>query len=259
MRLRQVAFVAEPLAPAEQEVRDVLGLEVCYRDPNVEQWGLTNALFPIGSDFLEIVAPFRPGTSAGRYLARRGGNGGYMVIFQSPAARVERERIAGLGVRFIHTADRAGPSGPYCATQFHPKDLGDVLVSIESCGAPEEFRDPAGPWYPAGKAWQPHVRSERVSRLLAVELQADDPAALAARWSEVLGAPLGHDASGRAQLAFENMPVRFAMAGDGRGNGVGALDVQAADREAVLKAAAARGLKRSENQVLVCGVRINLL
>jgi hypothetical protein len=39
---------------------------------------------------------------------------------------------------------------------------------------------------------------------------------------------------------------------------VGGLDVKAADREAVLKAAAARGLKRSASQVLVCGVRINL-
>ncbi len=255
MRLRQVAFVAESLAPAVAEVRDVLGLEVCYTDPGVEQWGLTNALFPIGNDFLEIVAPFRPGTAAGRYLARRGGDGGYMVIFQSPDARVERERCAALGVRFVHVADRPGP---YCATQLHPKDLGDVLVSIESCGSPADFRNPAGPWYPAGTQWQPHVRTARIRRLLEVEVQAEDPAAVSGRWSQVLGLPLIRSGQGPARLTFENAALRFVGATDGRGPGVGALDVEAADRDAVLRAAAARGMQRSEEQVLVCGVRINL-
>lgn len=256
MRLRQVAFVAEPLAPAVEEVRAVLGLDVCYEDPNVGKWGLANALFPIGNDFLEIVAPVQPGTSAGRYLARRGGNGGYMAIFQSADARVERERIAAQGVRFIHVADRPGP---YHATQFHPQDLGGILVSIESCGPPDAFRNPGGPWYPAGMAWEPHVKTERISRLLAVEVQAEQPESVADVWSRVLGVPVGRDTQGRTQLAFENAPVRFVAAADGRGTGVGALDVKATDREAVLKAAAARGLKRSERQVLVCGVRINLL
>ena len=259
MRLRQVAFVAEPLAPAVEEVRAVLGLDVCYEDPNVGKWGLVNALFPIGNDFLEIVAPVQPATSAGRYLARRGGHGGYMAIFQSADARVERERIAAQGVAFIHVADRPGP---YHATQFHPKDLGGILVSIESCGAPDAYRDPGGPWYPAapppGLAWASHIRTERISRLLALEVQAEDPDALAACWSRVLGVPVGRDGQGRAQLAFENAPVRFVPAADGRGTGVGGIDVKAADREAVLKAAAARGLKRSDRQVLVCGVRINL-
>ena len=256
MRLRQVAFVAEPLAPAVEEVRSILGLDVCYEDPNVGKWGLTNALFPIGTDFLEIVSPFQPGTSAGRYLTRRGGNGGYMVIFQSADARVERERLAAQGVTFIHEADR---QGPYHATQFHPKNLGGILVSIESCGPPETFRNPAGPWYPAGQNWEPHIRTERISKLLAVELQAENPEALASTWSKVLDVPVSRDSIGAAQLVFENASVRFVTAIDGRGTGVGAIDVKAADRAAVLKAAAAKGLKRSESQVLVCGVRVNLL
>lgn len=255
MRLRQVALVAESLAPAMEEVRDVLGLEECYTDPNVEQWGLTNALFPLGNDFLEIVAPFRPGTAAGRYLTRRGGNGGYMVIFQSPDARVERARCAGLGVRFVHVADRPGP---YSATQLHPQDLGGVLVSIESCGTLADFRNPAGPWYPAGPDWLPHVRTGRIRRLLAVEVQAEDPAAVAERWSRVLELPATRGGDGPAAIAFDHASVRFVPAGDGRGTGVGALDVETADRAAVLRAAAARGLQRGEAQVLVCGVRINL-
>jgi Glyoxalase-like domain len=255
MRFRQVAFVADVLEPAVDEVRAILGLEVCYQDPNVGKWGLTNALFPLGNDFLEIVAPHQTDTSAGRYLARRGGNGGYMAIFQSPDARVERERIAGMGVSFIHEADRPGP---YHATQFHPKYLGGILASIESCGLPDAYRDPAGPWYPAGTAWKPHVRTDRVRRLLAVELQAENPQALAGTWSRVLNVPVTQDGQGRLQLQFENLPVRCVHAEDGRGTGVGALDVEAADPKAILAAAEARSLKRSSDQVMVCGVRVNL-
>jgi hypothetical protein len=179
-----------------------------------------------------------------------------MVIFQSPDARVERERLAALGVTFIHEADRPGP---YHATQFHPKHLGGILVSIESCGTPEAYRNPAGPWYPAGHTWEPHVRTERICKLSAVELQADDPESLAQTWSRVLGVPVDRNDPGTAQLVFENATVRFVRAEDARGTGVGAIDVKVTDRDAVLKAAAARDLKVSDRQVRVCGVRINLV
>ena len=132
-------------------------------------------------------------------------------------------------------------------------------MSIESCGSPEAYRNPAGPWYPAGRNWEPHVRTERITKLMAVELQAPDAAALATTWSQMLDVPVTRNPSGGAQLVFENASVRFVVAEDGRGTGVGAIDVKAADRAAVLKAAAAKGLKRSDSQVLVCGVRINLL
>jgi hypothetical protein len=33
LRLRQIALVAEKLAPVEEELIDVLGIEVCFRDP----------------------------------------------------------------------------------------------------------------------------------------------------------------------------------------------------------------------------------
>ena len=256
MRLRQVALVADPLAPAVDEVRSVLGLDVCYEDPNVGKWGLANALFPIGTDFLEIVAPFRPGTSAGRYLAKRGGNGGYMVIFQSPDARIQRESLAAHGVTFIHEADRPGP---YHATQFHPKHFGGILVSVESCGDPDSYRDPGGPWYPAGTEWKPHIRTERISQLLAVEIQSEDPVSCAETWSRLLETPVIHGTNNTSELRFENASVRFVREQDDRGTGVGAIDVKATDKNAVLEAAASRGLRQSDHQVVVCGVRINLV
>ena len=55
LRLRQVVLVAPELGPALEEVRDGLGIEPCYHDPGVAEFGLENVLFPIGDQFLEIV------------------------------------------------------------------------------------------------------------------------------------------------------------------------------------------------------------
>ena len=55
--MRQIALVAERLAPVEEALCDVFGIRVCYRDPGVGHFGLENALFPIGNQLLEVVAP----------------------------------------------------------------------------------------------------------------------------------------------------------------------------------------------------------
>ena len=99
MKLRQCVFVCKDLESSREELCDILGIEVAYRDPGVAKWGLVNVVCPIGHDFLEIVTPGQPGTSAGRYIERRKGDGGYMVIIQVPDAKAERARVTGLGVR----------------------------------------------------------------------------------------------------------------------------------------------------------------
>ena len=80
LRLRQIAFVAHDLEPVVQDLQSVLGLDVCFHDPDLDVFGLHNALLPVGTQFVEVVAPIREGTAGGRYLDRRGGDGGYMVI-----------------------------------------------------------------------------------------------------------------------------------------------------------------------------------
>ena len=82
LRLRQIALVARQLAPVVDDLRELFGLAVAYRDPSVEAFGLENAVLPVGNQFLEVVAPIREGTAGGRYLERRRGDGGYMVILQ---------------------------------------------------------------------------------------------------------------------------------------------------------------------------------
>jgi hypothetical protein len=82
LRLRQIALIAHKVAPTAQDMPDVFGLEVGFRDPGVKTLGLENTIFPMGNQFIEVVAPIRENTAGGRYLDRRGGDGGYMIVCQ---------------------------------------------------------------------------------------------------------------------------------------------------------------------------------
>ena len=81
MRLRQICLVAPHLEPVICDIAGIMGLNVCYRDGNVAKYGLENALLPVDTILLEVVAPFQPGTAAGRFIDKTGGRGGYMAIF----------------------------------------------------------------------------------------------------------------------------------------------------------------------------------
>lgn len=254
MRLRQIAFVTRELEPSLDDLKSVLGLEVCHRDTGVAKWGLVNGVLPVGNDFLEVVTPVEDGTSAGRYIERRHGDGGYMVILQCEDAVAERERITGLGVRAVWQTDRPA----YRATHFHPADTGGILLSVDSVEPGADYTDPRCSWEPAATGWEDHVRTEKVDAMTGAELQSEDPAGMAALWSRILNLP-AVDKDGTPSIDLTNATLRFVPAADGRGRGLGAIDIKATDPAAVLAAAEARGLLRSDNLIEVCGTRVHLV
>src|SRR4051812_50107951 len=81
VRLRQICLVAPSLEPVIGDISAIMGLNVCYRDGNVAKYGLENALLPVDSILLEVVAPFQQGTAAGRFLGKTGGRGGFKGFF----------------------------------------------------------------------------------------------------------------------------------------------------------------------------------
>ena len=251
LRLRQIALVAEELAPVERELADVLGIEVGYRDPGIDHFGLENALLPIGNQLLEVVAPIREHTAGGRYLARRGGNGGYMVITQCDDHGPRRARVEALGVRIVNQFD----SGEFSNMQLHPKDTGGSFFEIDEQRG-EGAHEPDGPWEPAGPHWQAHRRLERVAGISAAEVQCDDPDAVAARWSDI--AQIDLTGTNRRTLPLDNAQVRFVPCSDGRPEGLGGIDVVCSDPQTVLQAAEAHSVRSGEKQVYLCGMRINL-
>jgi len=254
MRLRQFVFVAEKLAPAVDAITDVLGLQVCYSDPGVGKFGLENALIPVNGNFLEVVAPVRADTTAGRYLERRGGDGGYMVILQCADAQRERERIAALPVRDVWRHD----SEEVMATHFHPADVPGAILSIDTMHPGSNWHREQSFWKWAGPDWPEYIRTDVTQAITAVEIQAENAVSVAAQWGKVLDRKVRAGSRG-PEIALDNARLRFAPAEDERGLGVGAIDVLPQDRDRILAAAEARGLRRSDDQIELCGVRVNLL
>ncbi len=255
LRLRQVALVANSLEPVIEDLREVLGIDVCFRDPGVGRYGLENALLPIGNTMLEVVAPIAEDTAGGRYLSRRGGDGGYMVITQCDDHAARRRRVEALGIRVVTHFETAD----FRNMQLHPRDTGGSFFEIdEQLGA--DAHDPDGPWEPAGgAAWKQAQRLDVVSGVTAVEMQCDDPANVAARWAGIAELPVGRDSAGHIAITLENATLRFVPIADGRPEGLGAMDVVARDRGHILAAAKRRGCFRDESQVYLCGMRVNLV
>ena len=230
MRLRQIALVAHDLDATVAALSADLGLEVCFRDPGVAVFGLRNALFAVGDQFLEVVSPTGPDTAAGRYLERRGGDAGYMVLVQVDTLGPVRTRLADLGARVVFEADGPGIHGIH----VHPADIGGAIVSIDEADPPES-------WGWAGEEWADHVGTGRVTAITAVEIAAVDPDGVAARWAALLDRPV----AGR-EVHFADAVARFVPAPDRRAEGIQAVGLRAAD-----PAAAGTSLR-------LAGVRVDL-
>lgn len=254
LQMRQIALVAARLEPVLADLEAVFGLARCFVDPGVGVFGLENTLLPVGRNFLEVVAPVTPDTAAGRYLERRAGDGGYMVITQAaglPELEAVRSRAAGAGVRIAWESSRPG----WTLIQLHPGDLKTTFLDVEW----DEGGDLAGPWPPAGgTGWEDKVRQDLVVDFSGVELQAEDPASAAGLWAAVTGSPL-ETAGGAPCVRLNNAELRFVPPSDGRGPGLSALDLRVRDAGEVIARARRRNLPATEGRVEVCGVRFNLL
>ncbi|HJQ85032.1 MAG TPA: VOC family protein [Candidatus Binatia bacterium] len=238
MHIRQIALVARDLAPVVADLRAVLGLGEFFRDPGVGEFGLHNAVMPVGTTFLEVVSPVRDGTTAGRYLDRRGGDGGYMVILQTADLEADRRRLAALGVRIVWQV----ALDDIATVHLHPRDIGGAIVSIDQPRPPASWR-----W--GGPDWEARTRTDVVRGIRSVTLGSPDPVCLAGRWAEILGlAVRGHE------IALEPGTIRFVEGEEG----IAAVGLQATDAARVLAAARERGLPADGSGATIGGVRFAL-
>ena len=247
MRLRQIALVANDLAAAQADIAAVLGVDYAYDDPGVGKYGLRNAVFPIGDTFLEVVSPKGPGTTAGRLLEKRGGDGGYMVILQVDDLAAARARVRDASARIADLTDGDG----FAFTHIHPKDIGGAILSLD-------FMKPKERWQWGGPEWQSHVRTDISLAVVGAELQAENPAQMAARWSQVLGRPAAAEAA-LWRIRLDQGEIRFVKALDGRGEGLGSFDVVVRDLDTVRRRAAARGLLADGGNIILAGTRVRLI
>ena len=252
LRMRQICLVARELAPVVEVFRDVFGLDVCHRDPGVGKYGLENALFPVGDGFLEVVAPVKDGTTAGRYLERRRGDGGYMVITQCADLARRRARCEAVGVRVANEIRYPD----YQELQLHPRDVGGAMLSFSR----QEGGEAAdGPWHPAASQGTSARERVVIGAMRGAELQSEDPERLARRWGEVMELPVSRDERSRPLIALDDARLRFVPVTDGRGEGLAGLDLECADEARVLASARAQGLEAAGGMVVACGIRFYLV
>ncbi len=172
-RLRQAVLAASELEPVVERLTAQLGLREPYADPAVAHFGLRNAVFAIGDTFLEVVSPIRDGTSAGRLLERRGGDTGYMAMFQVADVAAARGRAAALGVREVFAVEL----DEIVEAHLHPADMRGAIVSVSEPRPPESWR-----W--GGPDWPERAAPGRVA---AITVAVADPEAARERWEGVIG------------------------------------------------------------------------
>ncbi|WP_456763108.1 hypothetical protein [Bradyrhizobium sp. USDA 4011] len=246
MRLRQICLVAPQLAPVIADISAIMGLDVCYRDGNVAKYGLENALLPVDTILLEVVAPFQPGpgTAAGRFIEKTGGRGGYMAIFACEDPDARGAKANAIGVRTANVITHA----PYHGVQLHPRDCRAAFIEFNHTDGSDDI---LGPYPPAGPDWQKSIRKDTTLALTEVEMQGPEPEGLAAHWGRIIGVP-----SDGTVVKLPNSSFHFVK---GDSEIMSGLTFKVVDKAKVLAAAKARDCAVQGDEFLLCGVTFKLV
>ena len=248
VRLRQICLVAPSLEPVIGDISAIMGLNVCYRDGNVAKYGLENALLPVDSILLEVVAPFQQGTAAGRFLGKTGGRGGYMAIFCCDDPDERGAHAKQMGVRVANVIDHP----PYHGVQLHPRDCRAAFIEFNHTAGSDDI---LGPYPPAGPDWQKSIRKDVTKALTGVEMESPEPEALAEHWGKIIGISVSNNQSGEPELRLPNCSFRFV---NGASDLMSALTFTVNDIAAVRDAAKARGHAVSGDAFALGGVTFRL-
>jgi hypothetical protein len=231
LRLRQICLVAPKLEPVISDISAIMGLNVCYRDGNVAKYGLENALLPVDTILLEVVAPVQPGTAAGRFIDKTLGRGGYMAIFCCDDPDGRGRHANAMGVRTANVI--AHP--PYRGVQLHPADCRAAFIEFNHTAGSD---DVLGPYPPAGPDWQKSIRKDVTQALVGVEFESPDPEDLARHWGKIIGIAAGTGNNGEAQIVLPNCTLSFVK---GFREIMSALTFRVGDVAKVGEAARAKG------------------
>jgi DNA-binding transcriptional ArsR family regulator len=242
-RLKIVGLLARESYSGER-LAELLALDPPFRDPGVAEFGIDNAVFAFGDQFIELVSPVRAGTAAGRHLDRRG-EGGYMLILQTDDFEGVHARVRALGVRTVW--EKTFPD--IRAMHLHPKDIGGAIVSVDQPVPPASWR-----W--GGPSWRIQGGARGRQRVVGVTVAAADPAAMAARWVAVLGRPAAVPHADGMRVALDGGDVDFIGAHQA-GEGIAGFVLRVAD-EAEVRSATRAPATTSPDSIEAFGARIAL-
>ena len=236
LRIRQLVMAANSLDTANT-LQEIFDLGRPYNDPGVGEFGLTNAVFAIGDQFLEVVVPVSPDAPARRFIDRFG-ECGYMVIFQVANIEATRNRADALNIRRVWNADLEEIS----ASHFHPADFGGAIVSVDQ-------PRPASSWRWGGPDWEAcSVPGELTGAVIA----SPTPEEIASRWANVLDAEL----TTALELPTREGAVYFLKS---EHSGVPEFQIKLDHKERILERAERAGCAVYSSGFDIAGVRFALI
>ena len=244
MDLRQLVMVSSLRDPIVDSLCNLFDIKVSFNDPGVAHFGLENAVLPVGTDFLEVVSPVKENTTAGRYLDRRNGDGGYMVIIQVDDFLAAKQSVKENNITVVWESDHPEAR----AIHLHPKQMGGAILSLD-------WMDPKESWKWAGPNWDKFVNTSLVNRFVGVEIQAENPEDMKNTWQSVLN--LKSERVTGNQINLDNTWIRFLEDEDGRGAGVSAFCLEADDNDKLFEKASDLGLVYEDN-IMIGGVKFLL-
>ena len=243
LRIRQIVFVVRNLASTSRQLAELLALDPPYRDPGVAEFGIDNAVYAFGDQFIELISPLKDGTAAGRHLERRG-EGGYMLILQTDDFDRDRARIRALDVRAVWEKELPDIR----AMHLHPKDIGGAIVSIDQ-------PVPAASWRWGGP-WRRQDGRRGDQRVVVVTVEVTRPREMAQRWAQVLARD-AVPAEGEECIGLTQGSIGFVPAG-ARGEGIAGWTWEVADLASVRRAARDQGLAVEGDRIALFGADVTL-
>ena len=122
-----VGIAVEDLEASIALYRRTLGVEPSHRE-RVDDQGVDEALFPVGTSFIQLLGALGPDTPVGRWLSSRG-PGMHHIAYRVPDIAEAMEHLRETGARLIDEVPRAGSRDTLIAF-VHPRSMGGVLVEL---------------------------------------------------------------------------------------------------------------------------------
>jgi methylmalonyl-CoA/ethylmalonyl-CoA epimerase len=122
-----IGIAVADLDAAVEGYRRLLGLAPTHRE-RVEDQGVEEVLFTVGSSFIQLLGALGPDTPVGRSLERRG-PGVHHVAYRVDDIEAALRHLRAEGARLIDEEPRAGTRNTLIAF-VHPRAMGGVLVEL---------------------------------------------------------------------------------------------------------------------------------
>jgi methylmalonyl-CoA/ethylmalonyl-CoA epimerase len=122
-----VGIAVGDLDAAVERYRRSLGVEPTHRE-RVEDQGVEEVLFAVGTSFIQLLGSLGPDTPVGSFLAKRG-PGVHHLAYRVDDVTAALAGLRDEGIRPIDEVPRRGSRDTLIAF-VHPKDMGGVLVEL---------------------------------------------------------------------------------------------------------------------------------